>query len=282
MHALFRIAPWVLLAVMSCGDKSGTTDTVAEATTPNTSSPSAVTEDEGLTTSTGGTTSTSGPTTGQATSETTIPGGDPTSDPTFEPTAGMTSGPVTATEPVTSSDTSSGESSSESSSGTAASCDGDKPRVRLKTTLGDMVLELDVVNAPITVANFVDYVESGFYVDTIFHRVIDGFVIQGGGLTAGLQEKPGNAPIVLETSPQLTHVNGAISMARTNDPNSATSQFFICDGPQNFLDGQYAAFGVVVEGLDVLAQISAVPTTTKGQYEGVPVDDVVVLAADCE
>jgi len=148
--------------------------------------------------------------------------------------------------------------------------------------MGDLVVQLDAVNAPNTVANFVHYVESGFYVDTIFHRVVPDFVIQGGGLTADLQEKPTDPPIALETSPALKHVNGAISMARTNDPNSATSQFFICDGPQDFLDGQYAAFGVLVEGFDVLSAIISVPTETVGIYEGVPVEDVLILSATCE
>lgn len=141
-----------------------------------------------------------------------------------------------------------------------------------------MVVQLDAVNAPITVANFISYVEAQFYDDTIFHRVIDGFVAQGGGFTTGLQMKPTMSPIPLEIGPGLVHVDGAIGMARTNDPNSATSQFYLCDGPQPNLDGAYAVFGVLVEGFDVLAAISAVPT----DGSDMPLTQVVLNAATCE
>lgn len=271
MQALFRVAPWVLLAVMSCADKSGDTDSdtgTLTSTVPATSSDS-----DAMGTSTAPTTGTPPPTGDTPASE---PPGDTTSEPpgdtTSEPPGDTTSDPT--------GDSSGG--SSEVSTGAPASCEGDTPKVRLVTTMGDLVVQLDAVNAPITVANFVHYVESGFYVDTIFHRVVPDFVIQGGGLTADLQEKPTDPPIALETSPALKHVNGAISMARTNDPNSATSQFFLCDGPQDFLDGQYAAFGVLVEGFDVLSAIISVPTETVGIYEGVPVEDVLILSATCE
>lgn len=166
-----------------------------------------------------------------------------------------------------------------SSTGPApGSCEGDAPRVRLETTLGDLVVLLDAVNAPITVANFVHYVEAGFYSDTIFHRVIDGFVVQGGGYGVDLQMKPTDAPIPLEIGPGLLHVDGAIGMARTMEPNSATSQFYLCDGPQPGLDGSYAVFGVLVEGADVLDAISAVATDPSDT----PIEPVILLSATCE
>lgn len=166
-----------------------------------------------------------------------------------------------------------------SSTGPApGSCEGDAPRVRLATTLGDLVVQLDAVNAPITVANFVHYVEAGFYSDTIFHRVIDGFVVQGGGYGVDLQMKPTDAPIPLEIGPGLLHVDGAIGMARTMEPNSATSQFYLCDGPQPGLDGSYAVFGVLVEGSDVLDAISAVATDPSDT----PIEPVILLSATCE
>ncbi|MBZ5714853.1 peptidylprolyl isomerase [Nannocystis pusilla] len=161
-------------------------------------------------------------------------------------------------------------------------CDGLAPRVRLVTTMGDMVVQLDAVNAPLTTENFIHYIETGFFEGTIFHRVLDGFVLQGGGLLPDLTEKPTDPPIPLEISPALTHVDGAIAMARTDDPNSATSQFYICDGPQHFLDGDYAVFGVLVEGFDVRDAISAVQTGSEGDYDDVPVTDVIITAASCE
>jgi len=144
--------------------------------------------------------------------------------------------------------------------------------------MGDMVVMLDGVNAPISVANFIHYVEADFYAGTIFHRVLDGFVIQGGGYTADLQEKPTEPPIPLEVVPGLTHIDGAIAMARTMEPDSATSQFYICDGPQHGLDGDYAVFGVLVEGFDVRDAISAVAT----DGADTPLADVIILSATCE
>ena len=161
--------------------------------------------------------------------------------------------------------------------GQAGGCEGDAPRVRIATNMGDMVVELDAVNAPITVANFIHYVEAEFYAGTIFHRVIAGFVLQGGGYTVDMTLKPTDPPIPLETSPALTHVDGAIAMARTDDPDSATSQFYICDGPQAFLDGNYAVFGVLVEGFDVRDAIAAVPTENDQ-----PIEDVIIHEASCE
>lgn len=153
--------------------------------------------------------------------------------------------------------------------------------IEMHTSAGTLRIELDDERAPLSAANFADYVRKGHYDGTIFHRVIDGFVIQGGGFTAGLSPKnPTYAPIQLEIS-NLKHVDGAISMARTMDPNSATSQFYICDGPQAGLDGNYAVFGALIDGFDVLASISAVQTTTNGQYMDVPVQDIVVNDAYC-
>ncbi|WAS90803.1 peptidylprolyl isomerase [Nannocystis punicea] len=210
----------------------------------------------------------------------TDPGTATTDAPTSSTTTTATTAPTT--EGPTTADTTAGTTADTTTGVMPGSCEGDAPRIRLSTTMGDMVVQLDAVNAPITTANFIHYVESGFYDGTIFHRVIDGFVIQGGGFTPDLAEKPTDPPIPLEISPALKHVDGAISMARTMDPDSATSQFFLCDGPQDFLDGGYAAFGVLVEGFDVLAAITAVPTTSENGYDDVPVTDVIVNSAACE
>lgn len=149
---------------------------------------------------------------------------------------------------------------------------------RIETSMGTILIQLNQQNAPVSVANFLQYARAGFYDRTIFHRVIDGFMIQGGGFEHGMVRKQTREPIVLEVSPQLTHVDGAVSMARTGDPNSATAQFFICDGPQRGLDGQYAVFGVVTEGIDVVRAISATPT---GPGD-VPRADVVILSVRVE
>jgi peptidyl-prolyl cis-trans isomerase A (cyclophilin A) len=158
--------------------------------------------------------------------------------------------------------------------------------VVLETTLGNMVVRLADAEMPVTTANFLTYVDSGFYDDTLVHRVIDDWVIQGGGYSSGLVPKSPNPPIVLETSSAVGHVHGAISMARTSDPNSATSQWFIVDWPTNGtppqpaqLDGQYAAFGIVIEGLDVLEAITQVTTGSQGGLTDVPAVEVLVTAA---
>ncbi len=161
----------------------------------------------------------------------------------------------------------------------------DKPEVVLSTSLGDMVVRLEPVEMPITTANFLSYVDAGWYDGTLIHRVDPDWVIQGGGYTTGLVAKAADAPIVLETSDQVPHVHGAISMARTNDPDSATTQWFIVDWPhdtpptQSQLDGGYAAFGNVIEGLDVLAEIAAVSTGTVGQLDDVPITEITVTSA---
>lgn len=144
--------------------------------------------------------------------------------------------------------------------------------------MGMMAIELEPEKMPITTANFLAYVDDGFFSGTIIHRVIAGFVIQGGGYDANLTPKPTNPPIMLETHPDLTHVYGAISMARTPDPNSATSQFFIVNGASApSLDGQYAAFGNMIEGNAVLDAISAVATQSEAGFDDVPVEDITVL-----
>ncbi len=156
-----------------------------------------------------------------------------------------------------------------------------KPRVRISTSMGDMVIELEPDLMPITTSNFLAYVDDGFYSNTIIHRVIPDFVIQGGGFTSGLTSKPATRPAIqLETSAEVLHDYGAISMARTNDPNSATTQFFVVNSPTgaSSLDGQYAAFGHMIEGNAALDAISAVMTGTQGQFEDVPVQEVVVTS----
>lgn len=134
------------------------------------------------------------------------------------------------------------------------------PRVRIQTTMGDIVVELFQKEAPNTVQNFLAYVKEGFYEGLIFHRVIKGFVVQGGGHTPDMRQKRGRSPIKLELNPALRHWDGALSMARTSDPHSASSQFYICHGAQKGLDDNYAVFGIVREGMDVVNKIATVPT----------------------
>ncbi len=160
------------------------------------------------------------------------------------------------------------------------------PVVEIQTTLGTLVVSLAEEEMPVTTANFLAYVDAGFYDGTIVHRVIDDWVIQGGGYTSGLAPKNGNPPINLETHPDISHVHGAISMARTPDPNSATSQWFICDWPKSgtppqpgALDGEYAAFGVLIEGFDVLEAITQVATQSSGGLDDVPIAEIVVTSA---
>ena len=140
-------------------------------------------------------------------------------------------------------------------------------KVRLQTSMGDIVVELDAAKAPKSVANFVQYVKAGHYDGTIFHRVINNYMIQGGGMTADMKEKETRAPIPLESRNGLMNQRGTIAMARTPDPNSATAQFFINVKDNDFLnqpqarDGNgYAVFGKVVDGMDVVDKIRAVPT----------------------
>lgn len=158
-------------------------------------------------------------------------------------------------------------------------------KVKLATTLGDIVIELDAAKAPKSSENFVAYVKAGHYDGTIFHRVIDNFMIQGGGMTADLKQKPTRAPIPLESRNGLSNVRGSVAMARTSDPNSATAQFFISVKDNAFLDaanardGQgYAVFGKVVSGMDVVDKIRAVPT---GPGD-VPLQPVTIKSATLE
>ncbi|MFZ5548706.1 MAG: peptidylprolyl isomerase [Pseudomonadota bacterium] len=158
-------------------------------------------------------------------------------------------------------------------------------KVRLSTSMGDIVLELDRAKAPKSVDNFVQYVKAGHYDGTIFHRVIDGFMVQGGGMKADMSEKPTRAPIPLEAGNGLSNVRGAVAMARTGNPNSATSQFFINVVDNLRLDsygGGYAVFGKVTEGMDVVDKIRAVETKTAGMHQNVPVQPVLIKKASLE
>ncbi|MHB8587168.1 MAG: peptidylprolyl isomerase [Thermoplasmatota archaeon] len=135
------------------------------------------------------------------------------------------------------------------------------PQVIMETSEGTVVLDLFEKHAPTTVENFLHYVKTGYYDGLIFHRVIKGFVIQGGGFTQdGRQKQPTRSPIKLEIGPGLFHADGALSMARTSDPNSATCQFYVCHGKQSSLDRNYAVFGKVSSGLDVVDKIAKKPT----------------------
>ncbi|MEW5781657.1 MAG: peptidylprolyl isomerase [Pseudomonadota bacterium] len=160
--------------------------------------------------------------------------------------------------------------------------------IKLTTNLGTITLELDAEKAPKTVANFLDYVKAGHYDGTIFHRVIDGFMIQGGGFLPGMKQKPTNAPIENEAANGLKNQRGTIAMARTSDPHSATAQFFINVADNDFLDFRapsgngwgYCVFGHVVEGMDVVDKIKRVRTGNKGFHQDVPVEDVVIEKAE--
>lgn len=160
--------------------------------------------------------------------------------------------------------------------------------IRFTTNLGSFDLELDAKAAPKTVANFERYVKEGFYNGTLFHRVIDGFMIQGGGFEAGMQHKEGHAPIENEAMNGLKNDKYTIAMARTSDPHSATSQFFINVSDNDFLNhtvpsGQgwgYAVFGRVVEGFDVIDRIAKVKTGSNRGFQDVPKEDVVIEKAE--
>lgn len=163
--------------------------------------------------------------------------------------------------------------------------EGGSPRVKLKTTMGDIVVELNATEAPKSTENFLEYVNSGFYNGTVFHRVIPGFMIQGGGFTADLQKKTTRDPIENEAKNGLKNNRGTIAMARTNDPHSATAQFYINSVDNDSLNqGRapgwgYAVFGEVVEGMDVVDEISKVKTGRQNQMANVPVEPVKILQA---
>ena len=166
-----------------------------------------------------------------------------------------------------------------------AQINGGPKQVKLETSMGDIVIELNEEAAAVTVKNFLRYVEEGFYDGTIFHRVIPNFMIQGGGFTADMRRKQTLEPIINEAANGLKNDRGTITMARTNDPDSATSQFFINHKDNDFLNyaqGRnpgYAVFGKVVEGMNVVDAIAAVGTTMRRGMQDVPVEPVVIKSA---
>ena len=169
----------------------------------------------------------------------------------------------------------------------SAPAEASAPLVRIETSMGNITVELNPQAAPKTVANFLQYVRDGFYDNTIFHRVIKSFMIQGGGFTPQMQQKPTRPPVVNEADNGLTNDEGTLAMARTPDPHSATSQFFINVKSNNFLnfkdrnmrDWGYCVFGRVVDGMAVVRAIENVKTTTKFDYGDVPVEPVIILKA---
>ena len=169
--------------------------------------------------------------------------------------------------------------------------DDQHPRVRMSTTMGDIVLELDATRAPKTVENFLNYVNAGYYDGTIFHRVISNFMIQGGGYTKDFQKKPVQAPIKNEANNGLQNMRGTIAMARTSDPHSATAQFFINVVDNNFLDHHsqtqrgwgYAVFGKVVEGMNVVDKIRKTRTGPGGPFrKDAPIETVEIISMKVE
>ena len=170
----------------------------------------------------------------------------------------------------------------------STSTQGKYPMVKLHTNFGVITLELDAEKAPVTVKNFLDYVNSGFYSNTVFHRVIDGFMIQGGGFEPGMKQKSTNAPIKNEADNGLKNELYTIAMARTSDPHSATAQFFINIKNNSFLNHSapnsqgwgYCVFGKVVDGTDVVDAIRKVKTGNSGFHQDVPKEDVIITKAE--
>lgn len=163
----------------------------------------------------------------------------------------------------------------------------DNPKALISTSQGDIVIELFAEQAPLSVANFSRYAEEGYYDGTIFHRVIPRFMIQGGGFTSDMQQKPTRAPIKNEADNGLSNTAGSVAMARTGDPHSATAQFFINVADNLFLDKAkaqdgwgYAVFAQVVDGMDVVDKIKALPTGNQGYYQDVPQESVVIEKAE--
>lgn len=160
-------------------------------------------------------------------------------------------------------------------------------KVNLETNFGPIILELDESKAPASVQNFVDYVNAGHYNGTIFHRVIPGFMVQGGGFEPGMRQKGTKAPIQNEAGNGLKNTKYTVAMARTNDPHSATAQFFINVADNDFLNHSaptpsgwgYAVFGAVVDGKEVVDKIAGVATGSAGMHQDVPLDDVVITSA---
>lgn len=160
--------------------------------------------------------------------------------------------------------------------------------IKLHTSLGVISLELDSDKAPKSAQNFIEYVQAGHYDNTIFHRVINGFMLQGGDFEPGMKQKPTRAPIENEAGNGLKNTRGTVAMARTSDPHSATAQFFINVADNDFLDFKapsgngwgYCVFGRVVDGMDVVEKIKGVRTGNSGFHQDVPVDDVVIERAE--
>ncbi len=160
--------------------------------------------------------------------------------------------------------------------------------VKIQTNKGAFVLELDAAKAPETVANFLQYVKDGAYDNTVFHRVINGFMVQGGGFEPGMKQKPTRAPVKNEADNGLKNDKYTVAMARTNDPHSATAQFFVNVADNDFLNFRsptpqgwgYCVFGKVVEGTEVIDAIKAVKTGNKGFHQDVPVEDVIIEKAE--
>ena len=161
------------------------------------------------------------------------------------------------------------------------------PRVKLQTSMGDLLIELNAEKAPKTVENFLTYVKEGFFDGTVFHRVINNFMIQGGGFEAGMKQKPTHAPVDNEADNGLKNERYTLAMARTSDPHSATAQFFINVADNDFLNFTsptpngwgYAVFGKVIEGTEIVDQIKVVKTGNKGFHQDVPLEDVVIEKA---
>jgi peptidyl-prolyl cis-trans isomerase B (cyclophilin B) len=161
-------------------------------------------------------------------------------------------------------------------------------KVKFTTSLGEIIVQLNVEKAPVSSANFLAYVNEGFYNGTIFHRVIKGFMAQGGGFDASFKQKETHAPIKNEADNGLQNKRGTLAMARTNDPNSATAQFFINYKDNSFLDHTspspsgwgYAVFGEVLEGMDVVDKMADQPTGNKGGHQDVPKTDIVIEKAE--
>ncbi len=158
--------------------------------------------------------------------------------------------------------------------------------VRLSTSVGDIDIELQSTQAPISSANFMEYVKTGFFNGLIFHRVIDNFMVQTGGYTVDLKSRPTRKPIALESDNGLSNRRGTVAMARTSDPQSATSQFFINVADNLFLDKAnardghgYAVFGTVIAGMEVVDQIKTVPTVSKGMFANLPAQPITILKA---
>ena len=158
--------------------------------------------------------------------------------------------------------------------------------IQMKTTMGDITIELDAEAAPVSVKNFLEYVNDGFYAGTIFHRVIKGFMIQCGGMDKDMNSKPNNDPIINEAANGLKNDRGTLAMARTSDPDSATSQFFINHADNDFLNYAgptpdkigYAVFGKVAGGMDIVDAIAEVETTRNGYHDDVPAEPVEILS----